>query len=175
MNSWATRSSSSVVTPGAMCLAASAIACAAIRPAIRIRSMVSLSCTSGPVYGVGAGLPTYSGRRMFPGTERTGVISPGTSSDWPDMPASLTSVSGAPWHRGKEPMMALFKKRTVGKPGEWFYCLEHKKVEEGPECPAKDRFGPYASRQEAQHAMETAQERNLEWDTDPKWHDRKGP
>ncbi len=64
--------------------------------------------------------------------------------------------------------MALFKKRTVGKPGEWFYCLEHKKVEEGPpECPAKDRFGPYASRQEAQHAMETAQERNLEWDTDP--------
>ncbi|MCX5139865.1 MULTISPECIES: hypothetical protein [unclassified Streptomyces] len=71
--------------------------------------------------------------------------------------------------------MALFKKRTVGKPGEWFYCLEHKKVEEGPECPAKDRFGPYTSRQEAQHAMETAQARNLEWETDPKWHDRQGP
>ncbi len=30
--------------------------------------------------------------------------------------------------------MALFKKRTAGKPGEWYYCLEHKKVEEGPEC-----------------------------------------
>ena len=41
--------------------------------------------------------------------------------------------------------MALFKKRTVGKPGEWYYCLEHGTVEEGPECPAKDRFGPYAS------------------------------
>ncbi|MFE4366760.1 hypothetical protein ACFRMN_00630 [Streptomyces sp. NPDC056835] len=67
--------------------------------------------------------------------------------------------------------MALFKKRTVGKPGEWYYCLKHQKVEEGPECPAKDRFGPYASRREAAHAMQTAQERNLEWETDPRWHD----
>ncbi|MFE3402038.1 MULTISPECIES: hypothetical protein [Streptomyces] len=67
--------------------------------------------------------------------------------------------------------MALFKKRTVGKPGEWYYCLEHKKVEEGPECPAQNRFGPYTSREAAQHAMDTARERNLEWDTDPKWHD----
>ncbi|MET7535666.1 hypothetical protein ACFVY1_06175 [Streptomyces sp. NPDC058293] len=67
--------------------------------------------------------------------------------------------------------MALFKKRTVGKPGEWYYCLEHQKVEEGPECPNKDRFGPYATHAEAEHAMETARERNLEWETDPKWHD----
>ncbi|MFC9846190.1 hypothetical protein ACFWFF_28490 [Streptomyces sp. NPDC060223] len=70
--------------------------------------------------------------------------------------------------------MALFKKRTVGKPGEWYYCLEHKTVEEGPDCPGKDRFGPYASRAEAQRAMEIARERNLEWETDPKWHDGKG-
>ncbi|MGY6025152.1 hypothetical protein [Streptomyces spinosirectus] len=67
--------------------------------------------------------------------------------------------------------MALFKKSTVGKPGEWFYCLKHKKVEEGPECPAKDRFGPYASPQEAEHAMERARERNLQWDNDPRWSD----
>ncbi len=57
------------------------------------------------------------------------------------------------------------------KPGEWYYCLEHKKVEEGPDCPGKDRFGPYASRQEAEHAMESARERNLQWENDPKWHD----
>ncbi|MDJ0466508.1 hypothetical protein [Streptomyces sp. H27-C3] len=68
--------------------------------------------------------------------------------------------------------MALFKKRTVGKPGEWFYCLEHKTVEEGPDCPGKDRFGPYASREEARHAMETAAARNLQWENDPKWHDK---
>ncbi|WP_228977316.1 hypothetical protein [Streptomyces sp. DH12] len=67
--------------------------------------------------------------------------------------------------------MALFKKRTAGKPGEWFYCLRHGKVEEGPECPAKDRFGPYPTRQEADRAMETARERDLEWENDPRWHD----
>ncbi|MER5962610.1 hypothetical protein [Streptomyces sp. NPDC002057] len=70
--------------------------------------------------------------------------------------------------------MALFKKRAAGKPGEWYYCLEHKKVEEGPDCPAKNRFGPYATREEASHAMETARERNLEWETDPRWHDGAG-
>ncbi|MCR8579169.1 hypothetical protein [Streptomyces sp. Isolate_219] len=67
--------------------------------------------------------------------------------------------------------MALFKRPTVGKPGEWYYCLKHQTVEEGPECRAADRFGPYATREEAAHAMETARERNQEWDTDPKWHD----
>ncbi|QIK09051.1 hypothetical protein G7Z12_26555 [Streptomyces sp. ID38640] len=67
--------------------------------------------------------------------------------------------------------MALFKRPTVGKPGEWYYCLKHRTVEEGPECRAADRFGPYATREEAAHAMETARERNVEWETDPKWHD----
>lgn len=68
--------------------------------------------------------------------------------------------------------MALFKSRkATGKPGEWFYCLEHRKVEEGPDCPAKDRMGPYPSRAEAEHAMETAAERNVRWDTDPRWDD----
>lgn len=70
--------------------------------------------------------------------------------------------------------MALFKRRTVGKPGEWFYCLEHRKVEEGPQCRAADRLGPYGTRAEAEHAMETAHERNVEWETDPKWHDGPG-
>ena len=42
--------------------------------------------------------------------------------------------------------MALFKKRTVGKPGEWYYCLEHKKVEEGPECPAQGPLRPVRHR-----------------------------
>ncbi|SEC60763.1 hypothetical protein SAMN05428945_3364 [Streptomyces sp. 2224.1] len=70
--------------------------------------------------------------------------------------------------------MALFKRRTVGKPGEWFYCLEHRTVEEGPQCRAADRLGPYPTREEAEHAMETARERNVEWETDPKWHDGAG-
>jgi hypothetical protein len=61
--------------------------------------------------------------------------------------------------------MPLFKpKKPAGNPGEWFYCLKHKKAEEGPECPAKDRFGPYPTRAEAEHAMERNAERNREWD-----------
>ncbi|WP_405750649.1 hypothetical protein OHA44_27675 [Streptomyces sp. NBC_00144] len=70
--------------------------------------------------------------------------------------------------------MALFKRRTTAQPGDWYYCLQHKKVEDGPECPGKNRFGPYATREEAAHAMDKVAERNLEWDTDPKWNDDKG-
>lgn len=76
---------------------------------------------------------------------------------------------------GQHERMALFQRKTVGKPGEWFYCLKHQKVEEGPECPARDRFGPYASREEAAHAMQTAHERNLQWRHDPRWHDSDAP
>lgn len=72
---------------------------------------------------------------------------------------------------GQHDGMALFKRATVGKPGEWFYCLKHQKVEEGPECPAKDRFGPYGSREEAAHAMDIARERNESWRNDPRWSD----
>ncbi|MER6395020.1 MULTISPECIES: hypothetical protein [unclassified Kitasatospora] len=59
-----------------------------------------------------------------------------------------------------------FHRKPTGLPGEWFYCIKHAKVEEGPECPAKDRLGPYASREEAAHALETAEERNREWKND---------
>jgi hypothetical protein len=66
--------------------------------------------------------------------------------------------------------MPLFKKRRpAGKPGEWYYCLEHRKVEEGPECPATDRVGPYPTRDEAEHALQRVAERNLQWENDPRW------
>ncbi|MCX2967800.1 hypothetical protein WDH52_20855 [Streptomyces sp. TRM70308] len=71
--------------------------------------------------------------------------------------------------------MALFQRRTPGKPGEWYYCLKHGTVEEGPQCRALDRFGPYASREEAAHAMETARERNQEWrEEDARWRGEDG-
>jgi hypothetical protein len=70
--------------------------------------------------------------------------------------------------------MPLFRRsrKPVGKPGEWFYCIQHGKVEEGPECPAKDRLGPYPSRADAGRAMEISAERNEDWETDPRWHDK---
>ncbi|GAA2042429.1 hypothetical protein N0X72_07100 [Streptomyces carpaticus] len=71
-------------------------------------------------------------------------------------------------------MAALFRRRMpTGKAGEWYYCLKHQKVEEGPECPAKDRLGPYATREEAARAIETARERDEDWRSDPRWRDRE--
>ena len=67
--------------------------------------------------------------------------------------------------------MALFKRQTAGKPGEFYYCLKHRKAEEGPECPGRRRLGPYATREEAERAIETVSERNRAWDTDPRWND----
>jgi hypothetical protein len=54
---------------------------------------------------------------------------------------------------------------------EYYYCLEHKTVETKDGCREADRLGPYASREEAEHALEKVQERNEEWDNDPKWND----
>lgn len=70
--------------------------------------------------------------------------------------------------------MALFKRKTVGRPGEWFFNVETGTVEEGPQSPGKNRMGPYASRAEAEQALERARERTSEWESDPRWRDR-GP
>ncbi len=42
--------------------------------------------------------------------------------------------------------------------------MKHQTVEPEDGCPAKDRLGPYNSREEAAHALEKVQERNQEWD-----------
>ncbi|WBB59761.1 hypothetical protein O7599_30095 [Streptomyces sp. WMMC500] len=70
--------------------------------------------------------------------------------------------------------MALFRKKRAGKPGEWYYCLEHGRVEEGPQCRALNRLGPYATPEEAGRAIETAEARNEEWDEDARWNDDAG-
>jgi hypothetical protein len=72
-------------------------------------------------------------------------------------------------------MAALFRRRTAGRPGEWFYCLKHRTVEEGPECPAKDRLGPYGTRAEAGRAIDTAHQRDDQWRHDPRWNDPPPP
>jgi len=68
--------------------------------------------------------------------------------------------------------MQLGRPKPQGKEGEWYFCLKHHKVEEGPECPARNRMGPYATPEEAGRALERAAERNEEWDNDPRWNDR---
>ena len=54
---------------------------------------------------------------------------------------------------------------------EWYYCIEHDTVESFGECPAKNRLGPYDTRQDATQALELAKLRNKAWDEDPNWND----
>ena len=56
--------------------------------------------------------------------------------------------------------------------GQWWYNTATKTVE--PDSKAGkvvDRLGPYATREEAEHAMEKVAERNEAWDNDPNWND----
>ena len=56
--------------------------------------------------------------------------------------------------------------------GTWWYCLKHHAVEPYRGCAAEDRLGPYATRAEADHALERVAERNEAWDEDPRWNDK---
>jgi hypothetical protein len=56
-----------------------------------------------------------------------------------------------------------------GETGDWYYCLKHQQVEQGLQCPAKNRLGPYPTREAAEHALERVAERNQDWDEDPRW------
>lgn len=47
--------------------------------------------------------------------------------------------------------------------GQWFYCLKHHTVEGALGCRAKDRLGPYPTREEAEHALDKVKERNEAW------------
>ena len=49
---------------------------------------------------------------------------------------------------------------------------QHHAVEQGEDmCPPIERLGPFATREEAEHALEKAEQRNQEWDNDPAWND----
>ncbi len=54
---------------------------------------------------------------------------------------------------------------------EYWFCLNHHRVEGPDGCRNQDRLGPYASETEASRALETAAERTEAWDHDPRWND----
>lgn len=55
--------------------------------------------------------------------------------------------------------------------GQWYYCLKHHAVEPYDGCKNEDRLGPYENQTEAANALQTVQERNDQWDHDPRWND----
>ena len=53
---------------------------------------------------------------------------------------------------------------------QWYWCTRHNRVEPDRGCPATFRFGPYATRQEAENYADLAQTRNERWeDEDERW------
>ncbi len=54
---------------------------------------------------------------------------------------------------------------------QYYFCLKHHTVEAEEGCPASQRLGPYASRPEAERALEKVKERNEEWESDSAWND----
>lgn len=55
---------------------------------------------------------------------------------------------------------------AVGDDQRWWFCLRHSAAEHGPGCPNRVRLGPYPSREAAENALQTVQERNEEWESD---------
>ena len=54
---------------------------------------------------------------------------------------------------------------------QFWFCLKHHTVEGRDGCRNADRLGPYATSAEAARALDKVEERNEDWDTDPKWND----
>jgi hypothetical protein len=54
---------------------------------------------------------------------------------------------------------------------QYWFCLNHHAVEgQHHGCKNKDRLGPYPTEQDASRALEKVQERNEQWDNDPRWN-----
>jgi hypothetical protein len=59
--------------------------------------------------------------------------------------------------------------------GQWYWCLDHHRAEQGKACPEKVRMGPYRSAEEAANWREKARERTEHWeDSDARWEHGAG-
>jgi hypothetical protein len=58
----------------------------------------------------------------------------------------------------------------TGIDDQWYWCLRHNAVEQGPGCPGGERYGPYPSADAAEHWRDKVAERNVAWDEeDRRW------
>ena len=50
--------------------------------------------------------------------------------------------------------------------GQWWFCTKHMRAESADTttCAGKDLLGPYATKEEAAHALDKVKERNAAWD-----------
>ena len=61
------------------------------------------------------------------------------------------------------------------EPGRWYWCLHHRRAEPADAvCPAEDRLGPYASKDDAEHWQDRVQARNERWEAEDRaWGDEE--
>ncbi len=55
---------------------------------------------------------------------------------------------------------------------QYYYCLDHHRVEPFEGCKSANRLGPYATMHEAANALQTVQQRNVDWENDPRYKDQ---
>ena len=55
----------------------------------------------------------------------------------------------------------------------WWWCLDHKQVEQGNGCASPNRLGPYDSEQKAASAIERTRARSAQQDARDKADDKK--
>jgi hypothetical protein len=60
-----------------------------------------------------------------------------------------TGTTATPTERGSQTMAG----------GPWFFCLKHHAVETRDGCAERHRLGPYETREEAEHALQSVAER----------------
>ena len=64
------------------------------------------------------------------------------------------------------------ERRPTLDEGPWFFCLKHHTVEDRDGCAERHRLGPFATRAEAEHALDKVAERNEAADAaDRAWED----
>lgn len=62
----------------------------------------------------------------------------------------------------------------AGEP-QWYFCLDHRRVEPEVGCRDEVRLGPYPTRQAAAAALDKVEQRNLDWENDPAWSEDDEP
>ncbi|GGI13264.1 hypothetical protein GCM10007377_05090 [Galliscardovia ingluviei] len=69
--------------------------------------------------------------------------------------------------------VALLFVKGFGMKQQWYFNMRTGKVELGKLSPVTERMGPYASKEDAEHAWQIVQTRNKRWeDDDRKWNSR---
>jgi hypothetical protein len=56
--------------------------------------------------------------------------------------------------------------RSPAEQQQWWFCTKHMRAESAATttCAGKDLLGPYATKEEASHALDKVKERNAAWD-----------